>query len=287
MAAKRSPGFVSCSRDQGKLTNMSIFTHADGTQTAYDMTGEGPPVLLIHGAEGSRRSFDRLVPLLSAQFCVIAYDQRDCGETQNGGPAADLARLGDDADELLNGLGLRPACVFGTSFGGRVAQALAIRHPGRIDRLALGSTWAVPHTLATLNGEVAAEVTRLRAALPGSAEQLATYFFPPDFLAAQPAFRQHFSKAPVRSERSARRGETVGSATALEASNITAQTLLLAGGSDRLIPADLTRAMMDHIAGSAFVTLDGVGHITYVQAPHQVADRLIEFFSQARDRETM
>lgn len=279
MAARPPP-------NQGELTNMAIFTHADGTRTAYDMTGEGAPVLLIHGAEGSRRSFDRLVPLLSARFCVVTYDQRNCGETQNDGSAADLARLGDDAAELLKGLGLRSACVFGTSFGGRVAQALAIRHPDRIDRLVLGSTWAVPHALATLNGEVAAEVVRLRAGLPETAEQLAPYFFPPDFLAAQPAFRQHFAKAPVRSERSARRGGTVGGATVLEASRITAPTLLLAGGSDRLIPPDLTRAMMDDIVGSAFVTLDGVGHITYIQAPQQVADRLIEFFSQVHDRET-
>jgi pimeloyl-ACP methyl ester carboxylesterase len=266
---------------------MPVFTHPDGTRTAYDAIGAGSLLLLIHGAEGSRRSFDRLVPLLSDHFRVVSYDQRDCGETQNSAAIADLERLGDDASELLAALDGGVGYVFGTSFGGRVAQALAIRHPERVERLVLGSTWAVPRTLAELNGRVAAEVGKLRAGLPASAPQLAEYFFPSDFLAEQPAFRQHFAKVPIHSERSERRGKAVGRATTLEAGRITAKTLLLAGGSDRLVPAELTEAMKHDIADSACVVLGRLGHVGYIQSPQQVADQLIRFLVDASNKETV
>src|ERR1700749_4451042 len=107
MVAKWPACFQSRSRNESELTDMPIFTHADGTRTAYDMTGEGAPLLLIHGAEGSRRSFDRLVPLLADRFSVITYDQRDCGETRNSAQSIDLARLARDAQELVSGLGYR------------------------------------------------------------------------------------------------------------------------------------------------------------------------------------
>lgn len=258
---------------------MPVFTHADGTHTGYDITGDGPPLLLVHGAEGSRRSFDRLVPMLQDRFCVITYDQRDCGETQNSDAAADLAQLADDAGELLTALGHRSVFVFGTSFGGRVAQAIALRHPRVVERLILASTWPLPRALGDLNGQVALEMVRLRDALPASAEQLAEYFFPQAFLAAHPQFRQHFAKAPVRSARSERRARTVNDETTMAARNITAKTLLLAGQDDRLVPAEHTLGMKHEIVRSEFVALEGVGHISYVQAPQAVAEHVRRFLA--------
>jgi pimeloyl-ACP methyl ester carboxylesterase len=250
---------------------MPFFEHSDGTRTAFDTTGEGAPLLLIHGAEGSRRSFDRLVPKLSNRFTVIVYDQRDCGETENSAQPVDLRLLAADAAELLQGLGHSSAHVFGTSFGGRVAQAVALLHTTMVKRLILASTWALPLSLRDLNPEVAADMTRLRERLPESAEELAEYFFPLDFLAAHPQFRQHFAKPPTRSARSDRRTQTVNDRPTLEASDIAIKTLLLAGQSDRLVPPALTLGMKDKVRDTESVQLAGVGHITVTQAPDDVA----------------
>jgi pimeloyl-ACP methyl ester carboxylesterase len=259
------------------VNSMAFFKHLDGTNTAYDVTGDGPTLLLIHGAEGSRRSFDRLVPLLADRFSVVTYDQRDCGETENAAQATDLARLAHDASELIAGLGHRSAFVFGTSFGGRLAQAIALLHPSLVERLILASTWALPLSLRDLNRQVATDMAQLRDRLPESAEQLAEYFFPPAFLESHPQFRQHFAKAPHRSHRSARRSQTVNGESDLAASDITATTLLLAGQCDRLVPAPLTLSMKNQIARSECVTLAGVGHVTCIQAPREVADHLQRF----------
>ncbi|HEY8337249.1 MAG TPA: alpha/beta hydrolase [Tardiphaga sp.] len=256
---------------------MSFFEHSDGTRAAFDITGNGPPLLLIHGAEGSRRSFDRLVPMLSDQFTVIVYDQRDCGETVNAAESSDLRLLAADVAELLQGTGYSPAHVFGTSFGGRVAQAVALLHAQAVKSLVLASTWPLPLSLRDLNGEVAVEMVRLRDRLPESAERLAEYFFPPAFLSEYPQFRHHFARAPVRSARSDRRAQTVNDQTSLAAGDIAARTLLLAGACDRLVPSALTVGMKNAIRDSESVVLAGVGHITCVQAPAEVADHLQRF----------
>src|SRR6186997_1153721 len=107
----------------------------------------------MHGAEASRQMFGALVPLLAPHFTVIAYDQRDCGETESPEQAATLAQLAGDARALIEGLGFAKAHVFGSSYGGRVAQMLAATHPGLVDRLVLGSTWPLPHSFAALMPE--------------------------------------------------------------------------------------------------------------------------------------
>ena len=255
-----------------------------GTRTAYEIAGSGPPLLLLHGAEGTRRSFDKLTGELESAFTVIRYDQRDCGETQNDDTPASLPILADDAKALLDALGYAKAFVFGTSFGGRVAQALAILHPEVVERLILSSTWALPDSLLTLNRDTTMKVMGLRDRLPETAEQLAEYFYPPAFLQERPEFKGHFGKSVARSERSARRAETTNDTPPLKPSDITAPTLLIAGELDRLVPPSLTLAIGNAVDSSESVVLPGLGHVGYVQAPALVAPHIRKFCLKTSSR---
>lgn len=247
------------------------FVEINGTRTAVSATGTGRPLLLLHGAEGSRKSFAALARLLAPAFRVIAYDQRDCGETANPASGAGLRTLADDAAALLRALGHSKAIVFGTSFGGRVAQALALAHPDCIERLILASTWSIDRALQALNPDVVGATRRLRDELPGSAEQLARYFFPEAFLESHPQFKRHFSSAPRRSERSERRAAAVADVPPLDPSRIAARTLVAAGELDVLVPAALTLQLGQAIRASDSIVLEGVGHLGHVQAPEAVA----------------
>ncbi|HYF18998.1 MAG TPA: alpha/beta fold hydrolase, partial [Ramlibacter sp.] len=163
-----------------------------GTTLACSVSGTGPALLLMHGAEADHRMFEGLRAQLADAFTVIAYDQRDCGETESPPRAADLEALAQDARELLAALGHGRAHVFGSSFGGRVAQMLAHRHSACIESLVLGSTWALPDRLDLLNPQGFADIQRLRARLPESAGELAEWFLPAAWLETHPQYQDLF-----------------------------------------------------------------------------------------------
>lgn len=256
---------------------------SNGVRTACEVTGQGEPLLLMHGAEASLRMFDALVPLLAPHFTVITYDQRDCGETESPPKPATLAELARDALALLQGLGFARAHVFGSSFGGRVAQALAALHPRAVDRLVLGSTWPLPHALAALNPDGVRRIAELRQQLPDSAPELAQWFFPEALMQAQPHLRTFFARLKPASERSLRRAQAVDSTQAVDWTAINVPTLLLAGEVDRLVPCAVTLGMQAQLPQAQRVLLAGVGHATALQAPETLAEHLIRFFTADDD----
>jgi len=256
------------------------FVAAGDARIAFDAVGSGPALVLMHGAEASRQMFGALVPLLAPHFTVIAYDQRDCGETESPERAATLAELAADARALIEGLGFAKAHVFGSSFGGRVAQTLAAAHPNAVDRLVLGSTWPLPRSFAELMPEGAARIAELRSQLPVSAEALARMFFPDAFLAERPELRQFFAAVRPESARSRRRAAAVDDAPAIDLASIEARTLLVAGEFDRVVPMRVTLAMESLLRDARHVVLPGVGHATSLQAPAALADHLVRFLKE-------
>jgi 3-oxoadipate enol-lactonase len=256
---------------------MTEAVRTGGVMTAFTRRGEGPPLLLMHGAEASQEMFADLVPALETRFTVIAYDQRDCGATEGTAEPATFADLARDAHALLQALGCSSAHVFGTSFGGRLAQFFALEYPACVRRLALASTWGLSSGFADVNPR-AAELRALRAGLPRTAPELARWFFPADALDSRPSLAAVFSRASPASRRSQRRTATVASPVTGDISRIAAPTLLLAGEADRVVPPEATRAMARLLPQSRFELLPGVGHVAAMQAPELLASRLAEFF---------
>jgi len=247
-------------------------TDINGTSTAYQVVGNGPPLLLLHGGEGGMAMFDTLYPLLADSFKVILYDQRESGDTT--GPVrtdAGLALLADDAQSLLHRLGFDKAHAFGTSFGGRVGQMLAIQYPEAVDKLVLGSTWPLPESLDPSARE---RLIRLRQGLPATAEELAAQFIDPEHLETHPHLKNRFRAVNPNTDRSVRRSRIVSDVRAADLTKILAPTLLLAGDRDKVVNPEFTMGMARWIPHSTQVLLPGVGHSTSLQAPALVAAQL-------------
>jgi len=100
-------------------------------------TGDGPPVLLIHGAAEDAGLLDAQAKAIAARgFRVIWYDRRGTGgSTRAGWPGAGAPGHADDAAALLHEQDAAGATVLGFSSGGVVALALAARHPGSAGRV--------------------------------------------------------------------------------------------------------------------------------------------------------
>jgi 3-oxoadipate enol-lactonase len=116
---------------------------ANGVSLYYEMTGSGDRLLSISGTGGDLRQTPRITdgPFAEA-FEILAYDQRGLGQSSVPPAPYGMADFADDAAALLDVFGWDDCLVLGVSFGGMVAQELALRHPGRVRRLALACTSA-------------------------------------------------------------------------------------------------------------------------------------------------
>jgi 3-oxoadipate enol-lactonase len=117
------------------------FCTANGISLYYELTGDGDRLLLISGTGGDLRHQPRLTDgPIASHFEVLAYDQRGLGQSAVPEGPYTMADYADDAAALLDVVGWDEVPVLGISFGGMVAQELALRHPARVQRLVLACT---------------------------------------------------------------------------------------------------------------------------------------------------
>ncbi|WP_454621188.1 alpha/beta fold hydrolase [Bradyrhizobium cenepequi] len=250
---------------------------ANGISISFKRSGEGPPLVLLHGAEADHAMFDAFAARLAPHFTVIAYDQRDSGATRNPAGRCGLGELADDLSALIAALGFERAHVFGTSFGGAIAQVAAVRHSARIDRLVLASTFRVGVSVASINPDGFPRFAELRAKLPESLPAFAEYFFPPSYIASQPQALGIFTGNKRDAGQRERRGAVLAQPIAISLADIKAPTLVLAGREDRLIPPAHTLSLAREIAAARTAVIDGVGHVGTIQDPAAVAGQVIAF----------
>lgn len=103
--------------------------------------GSGEPCLVVHGGPGLHHGLYRTLDPLASTHRLVYWDHRGHGRSDPlpDGPV-DISLFADDAVALADRLGLETFAVFGHSFGGWVAQELALRHPGRVSALVLAAT---------------------------------------------------------------------------------------------------------------------------------------------------
>jgi 3-oxoadipate enol-lactonase len=107
----------------------------------YELHGAGPRLLFIGGSGGDLRQKPGAGDgPLARHFELLAFDQRGLGQSGKADGPYEMSDYADDAAGLLDTLGWESAHVVGVSFGGMVAQHLALRHPQRVERLVLACT---------------------------------------------------------------------------------------------------------------------------------------------------
>ena len=108
--------------------------------TALEISGNGPPVVLIHGVGLNQSIWAGQVTALKSDFQVITYDLLGHGRSAPAGSNAPLSDWVNQLNSVVSDLKLQKFVVVGFSFGGLIAQAYVARHSRKIDRLVLMST---------------------------------------------------------------------------------------------------------------------------------------------------
>lgn len=245
----------------------------------YEVAGDGPPVLFIGGTGGDLRTKPSVLdgPLVRS-FTVAAFDQRGLGQTSKPDRASTMADYGADAAGLLDHLGWSRAHVVGVSFGGMVAQELAIARPDLVDRLVLcctssggaGQASYPLHELAALAPE---ERRRRQLAISDTRYDEAWQDAHPDEAAAL-LTRMSDTDAATAAKDAADPDAAMGARRQLEArkdhdtydrlDRITAPTLVAAGRHDGIAPVANSEALADRVPDALLQVFDG-GHLFLLQ----------------------
>jgi 3-oxoadipate enol-lactonase len=246
----------------------------NGIELYYERLGAGPPLLFLNGSGATVANTAPFVTPFAEKCEVVAFDQRGLGRSTVPNDPYDMVDLAADAAALVDHLGWQQFRLVGISFGGMVAQELAVTVPDRIDRLALlctsaGGAGGASFPLHTLGDADAAE----RATVSG---QLLDTRFTPDWLMSHPDDRalaellgQRFK---IEQTEEVRRGEAMqlqaraGHDVYDRLARITCPTLVASGRYDGIAPAANGAAIAAQIPNATLRLFEG-GHLFFVQDP--------------------
>ena len=163
---------------QSRATTTGVLA-LPGARLAYEVTGAGAPVLLVHGFGLDMRMWDPQVEHLAGRFQVVRYDCRGFGASGPFDPAHGYTHAGDLL-ALLDHLSIGQAVLAGLSFGGRVVMQAALAAPARVRGLALLDAVLDGVPWDPVSAEALAEASRqaqARGMLAGRAAWLAHPLF--------------------------------------------------------------------------------------------------------------
>ena len=116
------------------ITPQQLRIDVEGGDLYVESSGDGPPLLMVHGWPLDHRLFGPQVAELANEFRVIVFDRRGFGRSQ---APPDLRLELDDIDRILDALGLSDTHLLGMSQGGRIAIRYAVTRPDRLRSLIL------------------------------------------------------------------------------------------------------------------------------------------------------
>ena len=136
---------------------MPEFLNADQNPISYDITGTGPPLLLLHGFPQTRAMWRPIVPTLAQQFTVITADLRGYGDSFKPDAMPDMGfrPMGQDMLELMDALGFDRFHLAGHDRGGRTAHRMALDAPDRIASLTVMDIVPTEHLLQQITHQTA------------------------------------------------------------------------------------------------------------------------------------
>jgi pimeloyl-ACP methyl ester carboxylesterase len=248
----------------------------NGQELYFEVHGEGPSLILVMGI-GYDSSLWTLaqVPALSRSFQVVVFDNRDSGRSSKATGAYTVADMAGDVVGLMDSLDIKRAHVLGLSMGGLIAQELALRHAGRLDRLVLSGCGAAPARAAfdpirTWNWIKAHDETGAEFIC-----QQFTWLFSTAFLRNEEAVQQTVALLsrnpnPVGAEAYDRQALAYSKYDALDRlGEIEAPTLVVVGEQDLLTPPWVCQEVARKIRGARFEVIKGNGssHLVPIERP--------------------
>lgn len=218
----------------------------NGIEMYYETSGEGEPLLLLHGFNGSGRTWSRFIPDFAKHYQVIAPDLRGHGRSTNPTAKFTHRQAALDVFALLDALGIKQVKAMGSSTGGMTLLHMATQQPERVEAMVLiGATIYFPEQAreimrrATVESLTPEMYERRRQVHKHGDEQIR---------ALQQAFHDF------------RNSYDDMNFTGPYLSTITARTLIVHGDRDQFFPVEIPLQMYNSIPNSFLWIVPRGGH---------------------------
>ncbi|MGL5168763.1 MAG: alpha/beta fold hydrolase [Afipia sp.] len=264
---------------EGEISELQTVATPGGT-ISFREAGQGSALFLLHGMNGNSKSWGHQLCAFSDTYRVIAWDAPGYGQSDPVAPDADAYAA--QAAHLLDALKVEQACVVGHSMGGVVAERFCAQHLERAKCLVLSGThWG---NAAPADAPLAPKYTRrlqdlekLSAKEYGEARA--------EKMLSDSRSREVFDRVAQIAAETRREGLLNAGKMVEKADNrpflgsLTLPVLILTGSSDSVVTPERSEAMMAYLPNARAVTLPGVGHAPYLEAPdafNQTIRRFLE-----------
>ena len=262
---------------------MTRFVVVDGMRLRVRIEGSGDPLLLVMGLGGNVEMWGPLVEAMDGRQ-TIAFDAPGTGESDVPRRPLLMSGLAGLVAKLLDELGYDRVDVLGVSFGGAVAQQLAIQHPEKVRRLILAATTCGlggipgnPLTLAIL-------LTPLRYYSRPYLEVVAPYLYgrggeDESLIHQQALARLH--RPPSLIGYYVQMAALTGWTSLPFLRRIRQPTLVMGGTDDRIVPLINARLLRRLIPDASLYVLDGGGHLFLLDRARESAKAITGFLGEA------
>lgn len=260
----------------------AFFETDDGCRIAYEhrRQGERPTLLLSPSLGTAMALFEPQIEALGDRFSILRYDPRGHGASGVPAGATSIDRLGRDAIELLDHLGIARVHVLGVSLGGMIAQWMGFRAPGRVDKLILANTSAYMGPPTGWTGRIAAVAD---GGMHAIAEAVIARWFTEDFRRGHPERVAH-ARAMLEATSAAGYAACCAAVRDMDMrasiSLVDRPTLVIGGSRDPATPLDHARLLADTIAGAELVELDAA-HLANLEQSYAFNAAVARFLGDA------
>ncbi len=255
----------------------------------YEVHGAGEPLFLIMGYGGHIGHWFRLIPLLSREYCVVAFDNRGTGRSDKPDIPYTMEMMAKDVAGLLDAINIDTAHIFGVSMGGCIAQQFALYYPERVSSLILAGTHCGVSNLVKLErpaGNFLHDFELIEQQTPKEHEtEMLDYLVSQEFVRNnKDIVDQYITKVteyvtPIH--------VLMGQYEAIisfdsynRLPEIKAPTLVICGDADKMVSPESSRLLASRIPNAELVMLEKIGHGFFLEAVEEANQVIIDFLKK-------
>jgi len=247
----------------------------DGTLIGAWRTGNGPPIVLVHGTADDHTAWDLVAPHLALRLTVYAVDRRGRGASPWSGPVYEIEQEFDDIAAVVDSIGT-PAWLFGHGYGADVAIGAALRTRNLAGLVLYEPAPGIPTVATATRGE--AERRIAAGDRDGALSLMLTGVLGLDEAAvAGLRARPGWQTTLPMTETMPRELQAEEGWRPSGYDDLVLPTLLLLGGASPDWAARWTSMAQAAIPSSRLQVLEGQGHLALSTAPELVAQAVIDF----------